>query len=240
MVEKLAGLLASKIAQITEEVNKTNIYSYGLQIILNTFISFCAIIGLGIILREPIHALFYLLAYCSIRLWAGGYHAPSNTKCILMFIGLFIGCVISADIIAISKKTIYILLLIENFILLLLSPVETMENPLPVDAARSMKLKAVLSGLIISSMIIIVDNYRMKIYGMFGVTCVVFLLFIGRIQLIKEKKMKKSAIRICKILGNVVFSVALLTVYTGHPHCLLILHQPKVPEELREYKREKE
>ena len=52
--------------------------------------------------------------------------------------------------------------------------------------------------------------------------------------------MKKKVIRIYRILGNVVFSVALLTVYTGHPHCLLILHQPKVPRELREYEREKE
>ena len=192
-MEKLAGLLASKIAKINGEENKTNIYCYGLQIILNTLISFCAIIGLGILLREPVYALFYLLAYCSIRLWAGGYHAASNTKCILMFIGLFIGCVISADIIAISKITMYVLLLIENIILLLLSPVEAIENPLPVGAVGSMKLKAVLSGIVISCMIIIIDNYRMKIYGMFGMTYVVFLLFIGKIQLKKERKNEKES-----------------------------------------------
>lgn len=42
-----------------------------------------------------------------------------------------------------------------------------------------------------------------------------------------------------KLLGNVVCAVAVFSIYLGHPHCLLIIHQPKVPEELKNVKREK-
>lgn len=46
--------------------------------------------------------------------------------------------------------------------------------------------------------------------------------------------MKNKMHSILKILGNIVCAVALFSVYTGHPHCLLIIHQPEVPEELKE------
>lgn len=45
--------------------------------------------------------------------------------------------------------------------------------------------------------------------------------------------MKSKISTLWKVLGNVVCVVALFSVYTGHPHCLLIIYQPNVPEELK-------
>ena len=45
--------------------------------------------------------------------------------------------------------------------------------------------------------------------------------------------MKKKGHTLLKFLENVVCAVAVISVYVGHPHCLLIIHQPKVPEELK-------
>lgn len=52
------------------------------------------------------------------------------------------------------------------------------------------------------------------------------------------KDMKKKSHTLWRVLGNIVCSVAVFSVYVGHPHCLLIIHQPKVPEELKEFERE--
>lgn len=46
--------------------------------------------------------------------------------------------------------------------------------------------------------------------------------------------MKNKVHNLWKVLGNIVCAVAVFSVYVGHPHCLLIIHQPKVPEELKD------
>lgn len=50
--------------------------------------------------------------------------------------------------------------------------------------------------------------------------------------------MKAKFHALWKVLGNVVCMVAVFSVYIGHPHCLLIIHQPKVPKELKTFERE--
>lgn len=40
--------------------------------------------------------------------------------------------------------------------------------------------------------------------------------------------------KLLKTLGKFVFSVATFTICMGHPHCLLIIHQPKIPEKLKQ------
>lgn len=46
--------------------------------------------------------------------------------------------------------------------------------------------------------------------------------------------MKKGLHSIWKTLGSIACAVAVFSVYTGHPHCLLIIHQPEVPKELKQ------
>jgi len=50
--------------------------------------------------------------------------------------------------------------------------------------------------------------------------------------------MRKKINKLWKLLGNGVCAIAAFSVYLGHPHCLLIIHQPKVPKELEDMKRE--
>lgn len=192
MIEKIAEHFAHRIAKITGEENRINIYCYGLEIILNTSISMLIVIGLGFVMQKALYAMFYLFSYCSIRLWAGGYHADSNKKCIFMFVVFFICCVVGAKIIIISNMLMICLLFIENIILLLLSPVGAINNPIPKGYERRMKLKAILSGIIVTCIIIALDNNEMEMYGIFGISWVVFLLIIGKIQMKRRKIYEKK------------------------------------------------
>lgn len=44
------------------------------------------------------------------------------------------------------------------------------------------------------------------------------------------KNWKKS---LFKMMGKISMFVAVYTVALGYPHCLIILHQPQVPEKLK-------
>lgn len=45
--------------------------------------------------------------------------------------------------------------------------------------------------------------------------------------------MKRKSNTLLKMFGNFICSIAVFSVYLGHPHCLLIIHQPEVPKELK-------
>lgn len=183
MIERWAEILTCKISKMTGEEDKTEIYYYGLQIILNTLVSIFSVISIGIILQKPLYAIFYLFTYCSIRLWAGGYHAKNNTQCIFLFICTFIICAICAEVVNISKNVLISLLIFENIILALLSPVGTLTNLVPINVVKQRKYKTIVSGILVGVIIVAVDNNKMQAYGIFGISWSVFLLLIGKIQM---------------------------------------------------------
>lgn len=50
--------------------------------------------------------------------------------------------------------------------------------------------------------------------------------------------MRKIKTMLLKNLGNLAVLMAFISVYTGHPHCMIIIHQPDIPEELMNMSRE--
>lgn len=50
--------------------------------------------------------------------------------------------------------------------------------------------------------------------------------------------MKKIRKKIFEIMGKMVMTVALSTIVMGYGHCLIILHQPSIPEKLKRLKLE--
>ena len=73
---------------ILDEENK-EICSYGLEIFISTMISVCMVLFISIICSKLLEGIIYLIFYCSLRTYAGGYHAKSHRSCILTFIGMY-------------------------------------------------------------------------------------------------------------------------------------------------------
>lgn len=181
MIEKMSKLLALEMARALNEKEKINIFCYGLQIILNTIISITLVIVVGIFIGKPMHALFYLFTYCFIRVWAGGYHASSNGKCVFLFISFFIISIVGAEVIVLNKIKLLLCLILENVLLFLVAPVGTPENPIPESLIKKMKRKAVLSSLLVSCLVILQSDMKMKMYGLLGSLWVVILVLYGKI-----------------------------------------------------------
>lgn len=181
MIEKISRFLAVQMATALNEKENVNIFNYGLQIILNTFLSITLVITVGSCIGQPMHTLFYLFCYCSIRLWAGGYHASSNAKCIFLFLLFFVVSIISAEIIVFDKTILFLGLILENIILFLTAPVGTPKNPIPTLQIEKMKRKVVLSSFIVNSLIMLQSDMKMKVFGFFGFSWVVILVLYGKI-----------------------------------------------------------
>lgn len=195
MVDKLAKLLTQQI--IIENGNEKNkaIYEYGFQILLNTVLSLIIVICLGIVLNRFPETLFYLFCYCIIRLYAGGFHASTNNRCMIMFVMAYCISVILFEIHPnISLNLLILTLGIENLLVFALSPVEAVNNPLPKLKKANMKFKASLLSAGISCLIVVIywNIPQISILGYFGFTWLVILLICGKISIFINKRGEKN------------------------------------------------
>lgn len=182
MIKQISMFLALKTSKALGEKDNTNIYCYGFQIILNSIISIMSIVMIGILVGKPVQSLFYLVSYCTIRLWAGGYHASSNERCISLFIGYFLCCIVVSGLIEIDKQVIWLILILGNILIILLAPVGTKDNPIPISSIKAMKRKAIISSLLVSSLVIIQEDKEKMMYALFGFIGVVLLMVFGKIN----------------------------------------------------------
>ncbi len=133
MISKLSSKVACKFIDYSNgSYNDIEIYKYGFFIIFSNIIFFALTLLLGIMFNVTLSSIIFYLAFSSIRQYAGGYHASSETKC-----NIITSCLIFTNIIIIKLSTIYnlnnILLLsaILSFIcIFLFSPLDTHEKPL--------------------------------------------------------------------------------------------------------------
>lgn len=84
MLSKISTQIAIFISQNGGTKQKINIYKYGIECLLNEFISDLLLIILGILFNQLIEILIWNLSFTFIRIHIGGFHASSNRNCILI------------------------------------------------------------------------------------------------------------------------------------------------------------
>ena len=85
-------MLATIAARLTDQLyfrcpldpSKKAIYEYGIQLSLSTLASMCSIVLLGLLLKNPASAFIFLGVFFFLRLFSGGYHAPTYARCFLL------------------------------------------------------------------------------------------------------------------------------------------------------------
>lgn len=184
MIKYISEHLAEKIISINDDVSNKKIYIYGLQIVLNTICTFLIIGICGIIFHRMIATLFFLFCYCSIRLWAGGYHASTNERCMSMFIIMYLLVNIFFTKLSFDFVTLLGLLIVENIMILNLAPIAAVNNPIPEQLLGEMRIKSVTMASLVSIMVLVVFywNEPIGIFGFWGISWLVILLIMGKIQ----------------------------------------------------------
>lgn len=85
MLENIASRLTDQLyLHCPLDQRKKVIYTYGIQLSLSTLASMCSIIILGTVLGNISSALLFLSVFFFLRLFTGGYHAPTYARCFLL------------------------------------------------------------------------------------------------------------------------------------------------------------
>lgn len=185
MIKKISELIAESMVLHTKLQEDREIYVYGLQIILNTIISLGIVLIAGYWLHIFCETLLFLFCYCSIRLFAGGFHASSNEKCIGTFIlGYLVIIFILFNVNKITNLYLILILCLINTIIAMWAPVEAYNNPIPKWKKNRMKKKSFFISLIITIVILHVLqlNFKIGIWGFAGLCWFGFIFIIGKIK----------------------------------------------------------
>lgn len=115
--------------------DEREVYEYGMELLIATIVSTAAIIGLGMLLHRFLYTLLLLIPFYNIRIFAGGIHAETYTKCISSFTVGFLFILLLTEYVISAGFQDWILKgsIMSAFVICLISPVEDRSRPLSLS-----------------------------------------------------------------------------------------------------------
>ncbi|MDW2800680.1 accessory gene regulator B family protein [Clostridium boliviensis] len=95
-------------------------YTYGIELVLNNIVIFLSIGLIGFLTKRVFISLIYVVTYCSIRNYVGGYHCKTHINCycttlflylLMLFLNYYLSnnrLIVSYGLIAVAIPVIYI------------------------------------------------------------------------------------------------------------------------------------
>lgn len=160
----------------------------GLKVLIAFLVNIAIVIGVGIAFNTLFHSIIFLLCYCLIRKFAGGYYAHNNRKRLVIFLCIFIITTLFSKYIYIkSYKVIVALISVISFIgIYILSPVEPRNNPLSDEKINKYKkVSRFIAIIVIICNLIILNNDRLSNYSIYissALFWIFIMLFLGIIK----------------------------------------------------------
>lgn len=171
---------------IIKEEDK-EIYSYGFNQILFMILNFITILTVGILFNMLFETIIFMITYIPIRIYAGGYHARTQTKCYIFSLFMLISALYIIKLQLISNILTIILLSIISFIIILsLAPVEDRNKTLDQKEIKVYKKRTIKNLTIILVFLIILLLFNKIIISSYICTSLLFnsiMLILGKLTL---------------------------------------------------------
>ncbi len=112
MLNKVSVQLSKFLLQkIKEDKQEQDVYTYGFELIISTIIFFVSIIVISAILSSPISGLVFLITFVPLRLFTGGYHADTYSRCfILTRLYNFINDTLASEALVLRHSSLHLIL----------------------------------------------------------------------------------------------------------------------------------
>lgn len=166
-------LVSNKIISIENR----KYYTYGIELVLNNFIIFLSIGLIGILTKHIFISLIYVVTYCSIRNYVGGYHCKTHLKCycttlslylLMLFLNHFLSnnrLIVSYGLIAVAIPAIYFF-----------TPVDYGNGSIMDDDRKKYRIKSIML-IAIALAIYILANVLHQTEVSFAVAWAIFIVF---------------------------------------------------------------
>ena len=160
--------------------------------IIASFINIILALILAFILNKFIHVLLFLICYCSVRQFAGGYHADNHKNCIFIFLLIVLITIYASNYIStVNYIPIIIFSLLNYFVIFFLAPLEHKNNPLNLDEKRRYsKLSKLLTTIILFTIVTSFIARTKTDYTLFCLSALFWInimLILGNIQRRRDK-----------------------------------------------------
>lgn len=186
MFEKLSNQIANMLVKnrIIQK-NEFEIYRYGFEMLIYFIINISIILFISIIFNKTIQTIIFLICYCTLRQFTGGYHARNYTECTLTFVLMYLSTIFISNNIDIDKfNYIPVLIIIVSLMIInTIAPLDNRNKPITKIEKKYYKKITQIIVLVISTILIlsivfnIYTEYTM--YSLFSITWVAILLILG-------------------------------------------------------------
>ena len=166
--------IASKLTLILHRNNiisedETEIYQYGLEMILSTILNCMIVLLLGALMNEPLAAVIFFIIFALVRSSSGGYHADTYLKCNSIFavnlIMVLLWVKFAAPFYFIVCHVIFIL--IYFMMVTKYAPIENPNKTLSDLQKKHNKVLSIIYGIILTAISLILwYGFDLKKYAM--------------------------------------------------------------------------
>ena len=171
MLGRVSNDIASGFARkgISSE-DRTMVYAYGFELLLATGINIILVLCVSALFYHIYTGAFFLLAFIPLRSTAGGYHANSHLTCCLVFLGIYILCLLLLTGLHCSNYgLIYVLIsIISGITIYRCSPIESGNKPMSQQLrAKNRKRSIGISclNLILALVLCVLSHQDKWIFG---------------------------------------------------------------------------
>ena len=187
-------LISSKVARILCEDEKHTdnyeLYEYAIYILLSSAFHIATVIVLGLVFNLLTESLVFYLSFIAIRKFAGGYHAKTPTRCYVFSVisSIIMLCLIKYAN-SVGNIFTYLLIIFELLcvvLIILMSPLDTENNPLNSYEKKWYKTLAVLISvcIFIISLFCVLTELRNIGYSLIcGVIMSTLVLLMRKVQI---------------------------------------------------------
>lgn len=146
MIEKSAGKITTLLIKkklISED--RKEMYQYSFELLISALVNLLLVLLLGVLFHAFWETLVFLLFFCPLKRYTGGFHMPGYRSCITFF-GVFYTILLACNQFYDVSVTSFFLLsvLISTAFIARFSPIESKHKKLTETEKRVLSRKAVI------------------------------------------------------------------------------------------------
>ncbi len=197
MIKLISHKVACLLCKDEDCNDNYELYEYAVYIILSSAFHIITVIALGLCFNLLFESFIFYFTFIAIRKFAGGYHAKTPTRCYLFSVisSILMLCLIKY-VNSVGNIFTYLLIIFELLcvvLIILMSPLDTENNPLNTHEKKCYKTLAVLISiciLILSLYCVLTELRNIGHSLMCGVIMSSLVLLMRKIQIINKLKLK--------------------------------------------------
>ncbi|WP_369682941.1 accessory gene regulator ArgB-like protein [Ruminococcus flavefaciens] len=171
-------------------MEKYEVYSYGLEMLISAVIGALLILACGILTNSLVRSIIFYVLFVFIRMYTGGYHADSHLVCKATLLCSFILTNIAYLMLRDRCEMMFLVVIgILNFIIvLLLSPVECAKKPLSEYVRKRNKVISCCLYIFIFTLSLVLCYMSYNEEALFPTLVVSNISLLMYIGIIKERR----------------------------------------------------